>query len=229
MTRRRRIFVPGYPMHVVQRGNNRRTIFYEDCDRIRYLDFLVEATARHGCAVHCYVLMGNHVHMLITPATSKSLEATMQSVNIRYVRFFNTKYERTGGLWDGRYDAPLVDTDAYLQACYRYIEMNPVRANLVADPADWRWSSHRRHAFGEHDRVVSVHDCYADLAATTEHRQARYRDWFRAPLTAEELQNIRKSTRQELVLGDEAFKKQIESRLACPVRLARRGRKKKGV
>lgn len=229
MTRRRRIFVPGYPFHVVQRGNDRRAIFLDDSDRIRYLDFLVEAAERHECPVHCYVLMGNHVHLLMTPATKDSLAATMQSIGIRYVRYFNTIYERTGGLWDGRYRASLVNTDCYLEACYRYIELNPVRGNLVADPADWLWSSHRLHAFGEPDRVVSVHDTYADLAASPHYRQSRYRRWFYDPPTEDELNNIRETTRQELVLGDDAFKQQLETQLSLPVRPAPRGRKKIGV
>jgi putative transposase len=212
MTRRRRIFVPGYPMHVVQRGNNRRAIFLDDDDRMRYLDILVEAAGRHECAIHCYVLMGNHVHLLMTPATASALPCTMQSVGIRYVRYFNTTNERTGGLWDGRYRASLVNTDGYLQTCYRYIELNPVRAKLVADPADWRWSSYRRHAYGEPDRVVSVHSYYDDLAATAERRRSCYRHGFRDALTEKELETIRETTRRELVLGDDAFKDQIAAR-----------------
>ena len=226
MTRRRRIFVPGYPLHVVQRGNDRRAIFLDDNDRTRYLNFLVEAAERHACAIHCYVLMGNHVHLLMTPVNADALPRTMQSVGIRYVRYFNTTYGRTGGLWEGRYRASLVNTDRYLQACYRYIELNPVRAYLVADPADWPWSSHRRHAFGEPDRVVSVHSYYDDLAASAQRRQSRYRDWFRDSPTEDELNNIRETTRQELVLGDDAFKDQIEARLDICIRPARRGRKK---
>lgn len=229
MTRRRRIFVPGYPLHVVQRGNDRRAIFLDDDDRIRFLDFLVEAAERHACAVHCYVLMGNHVHLLMTPANADALPRTMQSIGIRYVRYFNTIYERTGGLWEGRYRASLVNTDCYLEACYRYIELNPVRANLVTDPADWPWSSHRLHAFGAPDRVVSVHDYYADLAVFAKRRQSRYRQWFRNSLTEDELNDIRETTRQELVFGDDAFKQQIETRLSRPVRPAPRGRKKIGV
>ena len=226
MTRRRRIFVPGYPLHVVQRGNDRRAIFLDDNDRNRYLDFLVEAAERHECAVHCYVLMGNHVHLLMTPANADALPRTMQSVGIRYVRYFNTIHERTGGLWEGRYRASLVNTDRYLEACYRYIELNPVRANLVTCPADWPWSSHRLHAFGEPDRVVTIHDYYTDLATSARCRRSRYRDWFREPPTEDELHSIRETTRQELVLGDDAFKQRLETRLSIPTRPSRRGPKK---
>lgn len=212
MTRRRRIFVPGYPMHVVQRGNDRRAIFLDDDDRSRYLDYLVEAAARHECAIHCYVLMGNHVHLLTTPANADALPRMMQSVGIRYVRYFNTTHERTGGLWESRYRASLVNTDDYLQTCYRYIELNPVRAKLVADPADWPWSSHRRHAFGAPDRVVSVHSYYDDLGASAEHRRSRYRGWFRDALTEKELETIRESTRQQRILDDDACKDPIKAR-----------------
>ena len=178
-------------MHVVQRGNDRRAIFLDDTDRALYLDFLVDAAKREGCAIHCYALMGNHVHLLTTPGADESLPRTMQSVGIRYVRYFNRRYERTGGLWDGRYRASLVNTDSYLQACFRYIEMNPVRAGIVADPADYHWSSHRHHAIGETDSVVATHSFYLDLADTAARRQQRYRALFREDLTEDELDTIR--------------------------------------
>ena len=178
-------------MHVVQRGNNRRVIFFDNTDRVLYLDFLVDAAEREGCAIHCYVLMGNHVHLLMTPGTDESLPRTMQSLGVRYVRYFNRRYERTGGLWDGRYHDSLVNTDSYLQVCFRYIEMNPVRANLVANPADYRWSSHRHHAFGETDRIVATHSFYLDLADAAARRQERYRALFREDLTDDELNTIR--------------------------------------
>jgi len=196
---------------------------------IRYLDFLVEAAERYECAVHCYVLMGNHVHLLITPANASALPRTMQSVGIRYVRYFNTTYERTGGLWDGRYKACLVNTDRYLRNCYRYIELNPVRANIVANPADWPWSSHHLHAFGKPDRLISKHSYYADLGNSAQRRQSRYQKWFQEPLTDDELKNIRETTRQELIFGDDAFKQQLESQLLQPIRPSRKRRKKIGV
>jgi putative transposase len=226
MTRRRRIYVPGYPLHVVQRGNDRCAIFLDNQDRGQYLDFLFEAAEQHECAVHCYVLMGNHVHLLMTPENATALPRTMQSVGVRYVRYFNTTYERTGGLWESRYRACLVNTDRYLQACYRYIELNPVRANFVSDPADWPWSSHCLHAYGKPDRVVTLHNYYADLAVTAKRRQSRYRNWFHDSPTEDELHNIRESTRQELVFGDDAFKDLIEARLNIPTRPSPRGRKK---
>jgi putative transposase len=182
-------------MHVVQRGNDRCTIFLDDADRMRYLEFLIQAARRENLAIHCYTLMGNHVHLLATPGADESLPRTMQSLGIRYVRYFNKRYERTGGLWDGRYRASMVDTDAYLQVCFRYIEMNPVRAGIVADPAHYRWSSHRHHAFGETDPIVVTHSFYLDLAEAAPRRRRLYRALFRKELTDDEL----KTTRRRLV------------------------------
>jgi putative transposase len=227
MTRRPRFFVPGFPQHVVQRGNDRRVIFRSDDDRLRYLDYLVAAAEKHACAIHCYVLMGNHVHFLVTPGHEISLGKTMQSVGLRYAQFYNKKYERTGGLWEGRYHASLVDTDNYLKSCYRYIELNPVRAGMCSNAADYSWSSHRYHAFGEPDRLVTDHHGYLDLNpddATA--RRLRYQTWFHLPVCDDELELIRSSTQQGLVLGDVAFQKKMEVALERPVLPHRRGRKR---
>ena len=199
MTRHRRIFVPGFPFHVVQRGNNRHPIFLDDADRVRYLDILIAATKHNESAIHCYVLMGNHVHLLITPEREGALAKTMQSVGIRYVRYFNTRYERTGGLWDSRYHASLVETDRYLLACYRYIELNPVRAGVVEHPAEYIWSSHRYHAFGDRNRFISTHACYLDLGDVTLQRQERYRALFDQQLTDDEINTIRDGKMVEVV------------------------------
>lgn len=191
MTRAHRKFVPGVPMHVIQRGNNRCPIFFGDDDRDRYLDFLVDASDKHGCAVHCYVLMGNHVHLLMTPADEDSLANTMQLLNIRYVWHFNKLHERTGGLWEGRYTAKHVDTDRYLRVCYQYIELNPVRAGFCRRARDYLWSSHRYHAYGEYDRVVTPHEKYLSLADSDKNRHRRYRRWFREEQSEEELAAMR--------------------------------------
>jgi putative transposase len=158
----------------------------------------------------------------MTPETDQALPKTMQSIGVRYVRYFNTTYDRTGGLWDGRYQASLVTTDHYLQACYRYIELNPVRAGLVADPADWIWSSHRFHALGQPDRVVSKHGYYADLGDSDHRRQTRYKTLFREQLTEHELESIRETIRGELVLGDDAVKRHLEVKTDQPPQLAAR-------
>jgi putative transposase len=227
MTRRPRLFVPGLPQHVVQRGNDRQIIFRSDDDRMRYLDYLVEAAEKHVCAVHCYVLMGNHVHILVTPGHEISLGKTMQSVGLRYAQYYNKKYARTGGLWEGRYHASLVDTDNYLKSCYRYIELNPVRAGICSSAADYLWSSHRYHAFGEPDRLVTDHRGYLDLSPDDEAaRRLRSQGWFHLPVCDNELEMIRSSTQQGLVLGDIAFQKRMEGELKQPVLPHRRGRKR---
>ena len=165
----------------------------DDDDRVRYLDFLLEAADRESCAIHCYVLMGNHVHLLMTPGSEDSLPKTMQSIGVRYVRYINTRYERTGGLWDSRYRTSLVDTDRYLTVCYRYIEMNPVRAGMVDKPEDYPWSSHRHHAFNQIDRIVTTHSFYMDLAGTGSDRRRRYRALFDEQLTDEQLDALRRA------------------------------------
>jgi len=191
MTRKLRTFVEGLPVHVVQRGVNKCDIFANDQDCSKYLDVLVEAADKHGCPVHCYALMGNHVHLLMTPAHQESLSKTMQSVNVRYVWHFNHRHERTGPLFESRYRDSLVATDRYLQACYQYIELNPVRAGLCKRPNDYRWSSHRHHAYGEPDPVITRHHAYLALASDDTGRQSRYRGWFRQELNDEQLEQIR--------------------------------------
>jgi putative transposase len=191
MARKLRRIVPGLPVHVVQRGVNRCDIFVSDIDRNNYLQFLIEASDKHDCPVHCYVLMGNHVHLLVTPASVGSLKLTMHDLNTRYVWHFNRLHERTGPLWEGRYRTSVVDTDAYLTVCYQYIELNPVRAGFCPQPADYRWSSHRFHGYGEFDGVVSPHDAYLCLGKTAEDRRSRYLGWFSQQLSVAQLNAAR--------------------------------------
>ena len=141
MARHPRFVLPGHPQHVIQRGNNRNVIFAEDADYCIYMEKLGEACERFGCRIHAYVLMTNHVHLLITPETEQGISKAMQSLGRQYVQYFNYRYQRTGTLWEGRYKASLLDTTQYLLTCYRYIELNPVRACMVEQPAEYRWSS----------------------------------------------------------------------------------------
>jgi putative transposase len=155
MARLGRYFLPDQPLHVIQRGNNREAIFFAENDYGCYRDWLAAAAAEYGCAIHAYVLMTNHVHLLVTPRAAQSLPRTMQSLGRRYVRHINTRYRRTGTLWEGRYRAAPIDSEAYFLACCRYIELNPVRARMVRHPRDYAWSSYHAHAeFG--DRLL---DC----------------------------------------------------------------------
>ena len=146
MRRKPRFFVPGVPIHVLQRGNNRQAVFFDDNDYRVYLDWLSEAATAHGCAIHAYVLMTNHVHLLMTPVERRSVSEAPWTLGRRFVPYINHSYRRTGTLWEGRFKANPIQDEAYLLTCYRYIELNPVRAAMVDDPADYPWSNYRANA-----------------------------------------------------------------------------------
>ena len=180
MARPKRLWIKGVPQHVVQRGNNRQATFFCDDDYRFYLACLEEAVEKYQCDVHAYVLMTNHVHLLMVPEEQTSIARVMQSVGRRYVRYVNHVYERTGTLWEGRYKASLVDSERYLLTCYRYIELNPVRAGMVESPEEYKWSSYRAHARGEVNRLVTDAFEYTALGKTDELRQVAYRALFNA-------------------------------------------------
>lgn len=209
MARPSRFFLAGHPQHVIQRGNNRARVFFSEADRSFYLKCLDEACTRYGCDVHSYVLMTNHVHLLVSPASEGSLPRTMQAVGRRYAQFINWRRERTGTLWEGRYRATLVNTDTYFLVCSRYIELNPVRANLAAGPGDYAWSSFRANACGGYDILVKPHALYLSLGTTRSARCAAYRALFEAPIEHAVLDAIRAATQQGWPLGDSAFREAI--------------------
>jgi putative transposase len=194
MPRNPRQIVPGQPQHVIQRGNNRAVTFPVHDDYAFYRESVTKACNASGCSVHAYVLMPNHVHLLLTPDTTSSIPRMMQSVGRRYVKYVNHKYSRTGTLWEGRYRSALIDTDHYLLACHRYIELNPVRAALANRPEDYPWSSYRAHAYGEPDELVQNHSLYLSLGSTDAAREVGYRDLFRTELEERTLELIRRST-----------------------------------
>jgi putative transposase len=179
------------PQHVVQRGNNRIRTFFDAQDRLRYLAWLGRAAAECHCEIHAYVLMTNHVHLLVTPRVSMAIADMMQSVGRRYVRYLNDRRQRSGTLWEGRYKACLVKTESYLFCCYRYIELNPVRAGIVKEAGRYRWSSFGRNALGQADALVTEHAAYDGLAPDAEGRRREYRRLFDTPLSAEMLEQIR--------------------------------------
>lgn len=213
MARLPRMVVPGMPLHVVQRGNNRSPIFFEPSDYRRYLRLLRGAGERRGCAVHAYVLMTNHVHLLVTPAGQMSVARTLQSVGSSYARYINERYARTGTLFEGRYKSTLVQTERYLLACYRYIELNPVRAGLASDPADYPWSSHRCNALGHDDALVALHPLFEALGATHADRRSSYRELFRDELRPWLVKRIRHATNTGWLLGNGQFRQEIEMAL----------------
>lgn len=202
MPRQPRFIVPGQPFHVIQRGNNRAAIFASDEDYSVFRDDLAEACHRYACLIHAYVFMTNHVHFLMTPRTGGGIGYVMQDIGRRYVKYFNRARERTGGLWEGRYRATLIDSERYLLTCYRYIELNPVRAGLVAHPRQYRWSSYRANALGQRDLLIATHERYDALGKDDASRQAAYRSLFRAALDDRTLSDIREATNKSWVLGD---------------------------
>jgi putative transposase len=202
MPRQPRFVIPDQPQHVIQRGNNRTRTFLDPSDYRDYLDWMQDACVRHGTLVHAYVLMTNHVHLLMTPREDDGISAVMQSVGRHYVAYFNRKYRRTGTLWEGRYRATLIDTERYLLSCYRYVELNPVRAKLVADPGRYIWSSHRANALGMDDPLVTAHPRYEALGREPGARAEAYRSLFRSDLDPATIGVIRDSTNHGWLLGD---------------------------
>jgi putative transposase len=218
MARRPRHVLPGQPMHLIQRGNNRQAVFFEPVDYLFYRQALGDAAQRYGCAVHAYVLMTNHVHLLLTPSTADGPSRFMQSVGRRYVRHVNTKYKRSGTLWEGRFKSAIVDSERYLLTCSRYIEMNPVRAGMVNSPEDYSWSSFGHNALGQGDSLLEMHNVYLRLAADHAGRRKAYRGLFFGALHPGDLERIRVATEDGAVIGDDRFLRQTEKRLACRIR-----------
>lgn len=211
MARLPRYFVEGQPQHLIQRGNNREPIFTRGDDYTFYLACLQDAAEQHGCAIHAYALMTNHVHLLASPETEQSLPKTLQSVGRRYVQYFNYTYDRTGTLWEGRYKATLIDSERYLLTCMRYIELNPVRAGMVNHPGDYPWSSYQYNARGDETSLVTPHSLYRRLDRNIDTRRSAYRQLFRAQLAKADIEVIREATNKAWVLGNDRFRKKIEA------------------
>lgn len=223
MARLPRFALPGHPQHVITRGNNRGIIFADDQDYYFFRDCLAKACIEHEVVIHAYVFMTNHVHFLMTPQTETGISKVMQSVGRRYVQYFNSTYRRSGTLWEGRYKAALVETERYLLTCYRYIELNPVRANMVKQPSDYRWSSYRCNAHGHNDKLVTPHPLYMGLAATDPDRYEAYRYLFRTHMDEDTLQEIRDATNKAWALGSERFHAEMEMLLNRQTRPIPRG------
>lgn len=219
MARLPRFFVPDLPLHVIQRGNNRAPIFVEPDDLAFYRTCLAYAGRRCRVAVHAYVFMTNHVHLLATPKLAISMARMMQSIGRVYVQYFNARHGRTGTLWEGRYKAAIVDDERYLVTCMRYVELNPVRAGMVIEPSDYRWSSHRANALGENDDLLEPHPTYQRLGISPKERQAAYRELFGPPMASHELETIRDATQNAWALGGTEFRQRIVASGRRPERL----------
>ena len=188
------------------------------------MDDLSEAAVKNNVAIHAYVLMTNHIHILVTPGTEFSITHMMQDLGRKYVRYINHSHKRTGTLWERRYKANLVDSEAYLLTCMRYIEMNPVRAGMVDAPGEYRWSSYTANSRGEADRLVTTHPVYDLLGKSTPEKQRVYRELFRFHLEDHQVYEIRSALNQELVLGRDDFKDRIEQMLKRQTRAGQPGR-----
>lgn len=211
MPRQPRFNLPGYPQHIIQRGNNRNNVFARPADYRFYLDKLKQACEKFSCRLHAYVLMTNHVHMLMTPEMECGISKAMQSLGGNYAQYFNWRYERTGTLWEGRYKASVIDTDRYLLTCHRYIEMNPVRAGMVDHPGDYRWSSYACNARGWVDPLVTSHDLYVQLGHSPATRLLAYQELFKNSISDKALVDIRSAANGDWVLGDERFRGKVEA------------------
>ena len=214
MARQPRMDLAGLPQHIVQRGNNRQPCFQVPDDYLKYLASLRESCLRYNVALHAYCLMTNHVHLLATPENQGGISRMMQHLGRLFVSYINTTYRRTGTLWEGRFKSCLVDSDSYALACHRYIELNPVRAEMVATPEDYEWSSHRSNALGLEDPLLTPHSTYTALSAKPKQRQCQYRALFDGVLTGRQIEEIRTYLQQQRALGSEEFQQAVAVRLA---------------
>lgn len=223
MPRRARMYIAGMPYHVVQRGNNRQTCFWNCEDYRVYLDLWQSLSEHYGVVVHAYCLMTNHIHFLVTPLEDAAVSNTMKVVGSRYARYVNWKYDRTGTMWEGRHRASLVQSEKYLLTCYRYIELNPVRAGIVERPEHYRWSSHGCNAWGGAG-WVTPHEEYIRLGQSDAQRQRAYRQLFKGHILDSEIQLIRNAACYGQPVSDGCFRKHLKERYGIKLGRMKRGR-----
>lgn len=227
MPRKPRFFIPDIPVHAIARGNNKESVFIDEDDKNKYLEYLLESSLRYEVSVHAYVLMDNHIHLLISCPIAENFSKFMQHIGRRYVPYFNRKYSKTGTLWEGRFKASLVDDERYLLTCYQYIELNPVRAFLVDEPCDYQWSSYHVNALGAESEIIKPHPIYLKIANTTQKRLLHYQDLLNQPQSEQIIKEVRSSVQTGTPLGTEKFKNEIEQRLSCSIGKMKRGRPRK--
>lgn len=227
MPRRPRIHLDGVPLHIVQRGHNREPCFFGEEDYHAYLHWLAEALNKEQCALHAYVLMTNHVHLLITPERADSVARVIIELGRRYVQYINTTYHRTDTLWDSRYKSSLIQAETYLISCQRYSELNPVRADRVDDPVHYPWSSYRHNALGEPNQYLSPHPLYLALGKDEHTRQVVYRSLFRTELNNAAISDIRLALNQNQSLGNSRFYAKVEAMIGQRREPKLRGRPRK--
>ena len=226
MPRRARMYLAGLPYHVIQRGNNREACFIEPENYLFYLELWKKLSTRYGVSVHAYVLMTNHVHFLATPDNETAISNTMKVAGSRYAQYINKKYRRTGTLWEGRHRASLVQSERYLLTCMRYIELNPVRAQMVARPEEYRWSSYGVNAWSDHSRL-RPHEDYLRLGSSSAARGHAYRELFKTGLSEEDLHLLRKAAHCCQPVGNNRFREPIERKYGLQLGQMERGRPRK--
>lgn len=224
MARLARLTVTDYPHHVILRGNNRQDIFVDVKDRERMLALLAEHSRQQGVEVHAYVLMGNHLHLLLTPRRDGALPALMQAVGRAYVRGFNLRHQRTGTLWEGRYRSTVIDTERYLLTCMAYIDLNPVRAGIATEAAAYPWSSHGHYIGQRSDPLVTPHPIFWTLGNTPFSREAAYADMVRAGIAPAQRQALTDATLSGWALGDSGFVASLQKQTGRRVQKSRAGR-----
>lgn len=226
MPRKPRFFVAGLPNHIIQRGINKSAVFFEEEDYRYYKQVLNETSDSSGVKIHAYVLMTNHIHLLATADSTSGISVMMQKIGRFYVPYINHKYGQSGTLWDGRFKSSLVDSDHYVLACMRYIEMNPVRASMVNSPQEYKWSSYLCNALGCYDPLITVADSYLGLASNKQKRNSVYTGLFLEHLDDKTIKNIRNCTQTGTPLGSSKFITQIEKKLGKKIGYNKRGRPK---
>jgi putative transposase len=226
MARLPRLTVPGYPHHIIQRGNNRQAIFVGPQDYELLLALIDEHARKQHVAVHAYVLMSNHLHLLATPETAEGIPQLMQAVGRRYVRNFNLRHGRTGTLWEGRYKSTLIQAERHLLACMVYMDLNPVRAGMVAEPAEYRWSSHHHYIGRQADKLVTPHPLYWELGNTPFARDEAYGSLVRAGISDAEKRALTDSALRGWALGEPDYVADLQKRTQRRVARAQAGRPK---
>lgn len=228
MPRSGRIVLPDWPHHVIQRGHNRQAVFVNDDDFAFYLDNLQNEKQRFDCRIHAFCLMTNHVHLIINPGPEPdSLGLLMKSIAARQTRYVNKLEKRTGTLWESRYKSSPVETDRYLLACSRYVEMNPVRAGITSDPAEYQWSSHATRIGRGHFDWLDHDPAWLDLGANNEERRKRYRHFVREVVPDHERKLIAEAVQRGQLTGSKRFAEELSQRLQRRVEIRGPGRPKR--
>jgi putative transposase len=228
MPRRERMYVPGLPYHLVQRGNNREVCFVEPENYQYYLELWKEYSRRYGVLVHAYCLMTNHIHFLVTPKNEESISRAMSVIGSRYAYYFNKAYKRTGTIWEGRHKSSLIQSDRYFLTCCRYIELNPVVANMVSKPEEYKWSSYLVNAW-DRKSLLTYHDEFLKLGVDSESRCYAYRELFKNQLTTDDIHLIENASEYCQPVGDNKFRHEIERKYGIKLGQMSRGRPRKRV